>query len=117
MTITYLTLGKMILHYPDVSAIVRIRSDTVSGDTGLSSNNPEDGGAVRPGDTNYETDGKGYNDSGKYLSHFTYQLVCLHDHSNAELLGKRDEIADVMRTAAVQNEPVGRRNREYGFSS
>lgn len=40
---------------------------------------------------------------GKYLPHFTYQLVCLRDYSNAELLKRGDEISLAMLINKIQN--------------
>ena len=39
---------------------------------------------------------------GKYLPHFQYQLLCLHDHSNVVLLEKRDEISLAMLINKIQ---------------
>lgn len=40
---------------------------------------------------------------GKYLPHFRYQLVRLHDFSNEELLAKKDEISLAMLINKIQN--------------
>ena len=40
---------------------------------------------------------------GKYLPHFRYQLVRLHDYSNEVLLAKRDEISLAMLINKIQN--------------
>jgi hypothetical protein len=39
---------------------------------------------------------------GKYLPHFQYQLLCLHDYSNEVLLEKRDEISLAMLINKIQ---------------
>ena len=39
---------------------------------------------------------------GKYLPHFRYQLVMLHDYSNAELLARGDEISLAMLINKIQ---------------
>ncbi len=39
---------------------------------------------------------------GRYLPHFQYQLVCLHDYSNEDLLGKGDEISLAMLINKIQ---------------